>query len=336
MTQTAPNEPTPPGPTDPPSPPAAVAEVNPVALPEWMNSARTEHQPAGWDRVRFFSARHNGALMLGLGLLLAVAMVGGGLVIVDRLADNVRTSTSATPTPSGTAAVSRVGEPRDLFAGSPAASFAPGEQAVRMPTAKATGPFTEAQVGAALETVRKGLIESRLDTSMLSGDPEPFLRLLAPDIREHLRSDFTGNAFLRYATRMASPSDWELGIRADGRVSYRATTENGTRMLEVSTEFVWAYPFDVDLRAPAGASVVALRDRVVWQVPHPEDVPASTRGLRIVSAKLVTWNADCGKLREGWVQEQFWVADTHGDRIPAGDPGTIFDLDAPPPTTVRC
>ncbi|MGV9211849.1 hypothetical protein ACTFTM_08295 [Micromonospora sp. RB23] len=336
MTQSAPNEPTSPGPTDPPAPPAAVAEVNPVALPEWMNSAQTEHPPTGWERVRFFSARHNGALMVGLGLVLALVMVGGGLVIVDRVADGVRTSTAATPTPSGTPPVSRVGEPRDLFAGSPAASFAPAEQAVRMPAAKATGPFSEAQVRAALETVRKGLVESRLDTSMLTGDPEPFLRLLAPDLREQLRSDFTGNAFLRYATRMASPSDWEPGIRADGRVTYRATTENGTRMLEVSTEFVWAYPFDVDLRAPAGAGVVALRDRVVWQVPHPEDVPASARGLWIVSAEAVTWNADCGKLRDGWVQEQFWVADTHGDRIPAGDPGTIFDLDASAPTTVRC
>ncbi|MFK4243472.1 hypothetical protein ACI2KV_11380 [Micromonospora chokoriensis] len=336
MTDTSSNEPTPTGPADPPPPPVAVAEVNPVRLPEWMHSAQTEHQPTGWDRVRFFSARHNGALLLGFGLVLALLLVGGGLVMVDRVADAVRAGTPATPTPSATPPVSRVGEPRDLFAGSPAASFVPGEQAVQMPAAKDTGPFTAAQVRTALESVRKGLIEGRLDTSMFTGDPEPFLKALAPDAREQLRSDFTGNSFLRYATRMASPSDWEPDVRADGRVSYRASKENGVRVLEVSTEFVWAYPFDVDLRAPAGASVVALRDRVVWQVPHPDDVPASARGLWIVSAEAVTWNADCAQLRDGWVQEQFWVAETHRDRIPAGDPGTIFDLDAPPPTTTRC
>ncbi|MFI6233115.1 hypothetical protein ACIBD9_06105 [Micromonospora sp. NPDC050784] len=325
-----------PEPVDPPPPPAAVAEVNPVQLPEWLRASQTEHQPTGWDRVRFFSARHNGALLLGLGLVLALLMVIGGVVLVGRVADGVQADAAATPTASPTPPLSRVGEPRDLFAGSPAASFAPGEEAVRMPAAKGTGPFTATQVRTALESVRKALIKSRLDTSMFMGDPEPFLALLAPDARERLRSDFTSNTFLRYATRMASPSEWEPGARADGRVSYRATKENGIRLLEVSTEFVWAYPFKVDLRAPAGASVVALRDRVVWQVPHPGDVQASSTGLWIGSAEAITWNADCGQLREGWVREQYWLADLHGKRIPAGDPGTIFDLDAPVPTTTRC
>ncbi|MFF5179134.1 hypothetical protein ACFY2Q_14040 [Micromonospora sp. NPDC000316] len=330
MPHTPGDEPTPTDPVDP-SPPA-VAQVNPTQLPDWMRSSQTEHQPAGWDRVRFFSARHNGALLVGLGLVLALLMVGGGVVLVARIADGGGESASASPTPP----LSRVGEPRDLFAGSPAATFAPAEEAVRMPAATRTGPFTETQVRTALESVRKALVESRIDTSMFMGDPEPFLALLAPDLREQLRSDFSNNSFLRYATRMASPSDWEPGARADGRISYRATTANGIRALEVSTEFVWVYPFDVDLRAPAGAGVVALRDRVVWQVPHPDDVPAPAGGLWITSANVVTWNADCDALRDGWVREQFWVADVHRDRIPGGDPGTFFDLDAPAPTTLRC
>ncbi|MBM7493069.1 hypothetical protein JOD64_004291 [Micromonospora luteifusca] len=334
MEHTSPNEPTPTDPVEPP--PAAVAQVNPVQLPEWMRSSQTEHQPTGWDRVRFFSARHNGALLVGLGLVLALLMVVGGVVLVGRITGGGGASASASPTASPTPPLSRVGEPRDLFAGSPAASFAPAEEAVRMPAAKGTGPFTETQVRTALESVRKALVESRIDISMFMGDPEPFLALLAPDTREQIRADFSNNSFLRYATRMASPSEWEPGARADGRISYRATKANGIRVLEVSTEFVWAYPFDVDLRAPAGASVVALRDRVVWQVPHPDDVPASARGLWITSADAVTWNADCDALRDGWVHEQFWVADVHRDRIPAGDPGTIFDLEAPAPTTTRC
>ncbi|MGC4812347.1 hypothetical protein ACLQ29_17630 [Micromonospora sp. DT228] len=332
MENTSPGEPTPTGTPDPPAPRTPVAEVNPVRLPEWMRSSQTEHQPTGWDRVRFFSARHNGAVLLGLGLALALLMVAGGVVLVGRVADGVRVAASASPS----LPVSRVGEPQDLFAGSPAASFAPGAEAVRMPAAKGTGPFSAAQVRTALESVRKALIQSRLDTSMFMGDPEPFLKLLAPDVRERLRTDFTSNAFLRYATRMASPSDWEPGTRADGRVSYRATEANGIRLLEVSTEFVWAYPFEVDRRAPAGAGLVAFRDRVVWQVPHPDDVPASARGLWIASAKAVTWNAECAQLTQGWVQVQSWVAGVHREQLPAGDPGTIFDLDAPVPTNTRC
>ncbi|MET8552419.1 hypothetical protein [Micromonospora zamorensis] len=275
MGHTLPTEPTPTDPVEPPPPPAAVSQVNPVQLPEWMRSSQTEHQPTGWDRVRFFSARHNGALLVGLGLVLALLMVVGGMALVGRITGGGGASASASPTPP----LSRVGEPRDLFAGSPAASFTPAEEAVRMPAAKGTGPFSESQVRTSLEAVRKALVQSRIDTSMFMGDPEPFLRLLAPDAREQLRSDFSNNSFLRYATRMASPSEWEPGARADGRVSYRATKANDIRVLEVSTEFVWAYPF---------------------------------------------------------VHEQFWVAEVHRDQIPAGDPGTIFDLDAPAPTTTRC
>lgn len=328
------------GPTSPESDaspgPAAVAEVNPVRLPDWMRSAEVEHQPTGLDRLRFLSARHNGPLLIGFGLVLALLVVIGGAVLVGRVADGVRASAAESATPSPTPPVSRVGDPRDLFAGTPAASFAPGEESVRMPAAKATGPFTANEVRAALESVRKALVESRLDTSMFLGDPEPFLAVLAPDAREQRRADFSDGSFLRYATRMGSQSEWEPGTRAAGRVSYRATEEEGIRLLEVSTEFVWAYPFDVDLRAPAGAGVVAVRDRVVWQVPYPEDTQASSRGLWIASATAVTWNADCAQLRAGWIQEQYWMADLHGKRLPAGDPGTIFDLDAPAPSTTRC
>ncbi|TNH24229.1 hypothetical protein FHG89_25260 [Micromonospora orduensis] len=330
------SEPTSPEP-DAVSQPAAVAEVNPVHLPDWMRSPQVEHQPTGLDRLRFFSARHNGPLLVGFGLVLALLMVVGGAVLVGRVADGVRASATASPTPSPTLPVSRVGEPRDLFIGTPAASFAAGEKAVRMPAANDSGPFSAKEVSVALESVRKALIKGRLDRSMFVGDTEPFLALLAPDAREQLRSNFADGSFLRYATRMSSQSEWEPDPRAAGRISYRATTEeNGVRLLEVTTEFVWAYPFDVNLQAPAGAGLVAIRDRVVWQVPHPDDVQASSRGLWIGSAEAVTWNADCGQLRDGWVREQYWMASLHGKRVPAGDPGTIFDLDAPAPSTTRC
>ncbi|MGW4680472.1 hypothetical protein ACWEOS_18580 [Micromonospora taraxaci] len=325
MTDTSSDEPTPTGPADPPPPPpAAVAEVNPVRLPEWMHSAQTEHQPTGWDRVRFFSARHNGALLVGLGLVLALLMVVGGGVLVTHVAGGTTAAPSGDP-----------GEPRDLFADTPAASFAPAEEAVVLPTANPTGPFSAAEVRAALESVREALIKGRVDSSMLLGNRVPFLALFGPDAAKQVGPYFRDGGFLSFATRISTPERWD-DTRANGRISYRATEEDDIRLLEVTTEFVWAYSFTVDVRAPAGAGVVVIRDKVIWQVPHTGDVQAVSQGLWLASADAVSWNVRCDGLRDGWVQEQTWSADRHLDQLPAGDPGTIFDLDAPPPTTTRC
>ncbi|MGS2614635.1 hypothetical protein ACVCAH_08910 [Micromonospora sp. LZ34] len=312
------------------------AETAPVRLPDWMRPPESEHRPVGLDRVRFAWARHNGALVVGLGIALALAMLAGGGWLVLRTADGYRTAVasptqSPTPLPS-----SAVGMPRDLFAGTPAASFPKREDAVVLPAATAQGPFTAAQVRAALESVRAALVQSRLETNMLVGDVEPFLARLAPDARKQLRPHFEDGSFLHYATRMESRSGWEFDIRAQGRIAYRATRIEGIRLLEVTTEFVWVYSFDVARKAPPGAGLVAIRDRVVWHVPHPSDVPAAGRGVWLASARAVTWNADCGWLGDGWVQVASWLPDLHGERPPGGDPGDIFDLDAPAPTRTRC
>ena len=250
-----------------------------MQLPDWLRSSQTEHQPTGWDRVRFFSARHNGALLLGLGLVMALLMVVGGVVLFGRVADGVRTSASASPTPSAHPAGEQgrrtTGPVRRVAGG----LLAPPRRPCGCAAAKSTGPFTAAQVRTALESVRKALIESRVDISMFSGDPSRSSRCSPRRLANN------SGETSRTAASCGTPRGWRRrrsgssASRADGRVSYRATRQDGIRVLEVSTEFVWAYPFDVDLRAPAGASVVALRDQVVWQVPHPDDVPASARGL---------------------------------------------------------
>ncbi|MGW4501506.1 hypothetical protein ACWENR_23190 [Micromonospora sp. NPDC004336] len=322
----------------------AFAEVTPVRLPDWMRPPESEHQPTGLDRPRFFWARHNGPLTIGLGLALALLMVAGGAWWVDRVADGYREATPARPagatpeqatdaTPGPTSAV---GTPRDHFAGTPAAAFPVGEKAIVLPPARATGPFSTSQVRAALDSVRRALIESRLDLHMQVGDTEPFLALLAPDARERLRPSLDNGRMLTFATRTGSQVRVADDPRARGRIAYRATSADGIRVLEVTTEFVWAYPFDVVRRAPAGAGVVAVRDRVVWQVPYPADVVASSRGLWLDSAKMITWNADCSRHGDGWLDVIPWIPEVHGQRPPGGDPGDVFDLDAPQPTTRRC
>ncbi|WP_433391516.1 hypothetical protein [Micromonospora sp. KLBMP9576] len=312
------------------------AQVEPTHLPDWMQSPVVERRPTGLDRPRFFWARHNGPLTVGLGFALALLMVAGGAWWVDRVADGYRAATTAPTASAAPEPSSAVGMPRDLFAGTPAAAFAVGAEAIVLPAATAEGPFSKAQVGAALNSVRRALNESRLETGMLVGDTAPFLGLLAPDSRAQMRPHFDNSRFLHVATRIGTHTNWAYDTRARGRISYRATKVNGVRLLEVTTEFVWVYSFDVVRRAPAGAGLVAVRDQLLWQVPHPADVPASARGLWLASAKAVTWNADCALLRDGWLDVTPWLPDVHGDRAPAGDPGAYFDPAAPMPTRMRC
>ncbi|MFG1888406.1 hypothetical protein ACGFIR_11125 [Micromonospora sp. NPDC049051] len=313
-----------------------VAEAEPVRLPDWMRSMGQEHQPTGLDRVRFFLARHNGPLTVGLAFALALVMVVAAGWMVVRVADWRRTATvapsaSATPEP-----ISAVGTPRDHFAGTPAASFPVGKESIVLPPATAAGPFSAAQVRAALDLVGRALVESRLELRMMVGDTGKFLALLAPDARAQVQPWLNEGRLLTFATRTGSQVQPVDDARARGRISYRATEANGIRLLEVTTEFVWAYPFDVVRRAPAGAGVAVIRDRVVWHVPYAADVVASSRGLWLDSAKMITWNVDCAKHADGWLDVIRWMPEQHGERPPGGDPGAIFDLDAPRPVTRRC
>ncbi|WP_250797465.1 hypothetical protein [Micromonospora phytophila] len=107
----------PPPDTEPPSARSAAgreefafAAVEPVRLPDWMRPAESEHRPVGRDRLRFFWARHNGALVVGFGMLLALAMLAVGAWMVVQVADGYRASTtsprqsptqSPMPTPTG-------------------------------------------------------------------------------------------------------------------------------------------------------------------------------------------------------------------------------------------
>ncbi|MET8232325.1 hypothetical protein ABZS77_16810 [Micromonospora sp. NPDC005298] len=89
--------------------PAPVAEVNPVHLPDWMRSPAVEHQPTGFDRLRFFSARHNGALLLGVSLAVALLMVIGFAIMVGWVAHGVRAATTPCATPGSAAPVDAAG-----------------------------------------------------------------------------------------------------------------------------------------------------------------------------------------------------------------------------------
>ncbi|WP_236648434.1 hypothetical protein [Micromonospora sicca] len=111
--------------------------------------------------------------------------------------------------------------------------------------------------------------------------------------------------------------------RAKGRISYRATKDaGGIRILEVTTNFVWAYAFRTSGTVP-GDGVVVVHDTVVWSVPHPDDVDRSSNGLWIEEANLFASNIDCAAFDKGLLD--LGTPSVGGPDDP--DPDAVFDPD---------
>ncbi|MBO4207906.1 hypothetical protein [Micromonospora echinofusca] len=312
--------------------PPAVADRHPVRLPDWFRDAQTEKPLDRRDRLRVWLANRDrkvvATVTIGLSVVL-LATAGWMVSRVNALPRAVEPEPTTTVVP--TSAVGSSGRKVDYFAGSPAAAYLPGAAGITAQPARAEGPFTVVQVRDALATVRQALTEGRLDRSMASGDVEPFVALLAPAARSEIRADFTSDVFLNYATRIATSADQARDApRAQGRITYRATRDTaGVRVLEITTNVTWVYAFDV-IEPADGAGLVAVRDEVVWHVPHPADVPASSRGLWLVSARAVPINVDCAEWKRGFLDVAHPL-DLHlPDQMAQAD--AVYDRTQPLPT----
>ncbi|MFC8617419.1 hypothetical protein ACFT9M_13555 [Micromonospora purpureochromogenes] len=304
---------------DPPSTPAArdpyaVASADePIRVPSWMVEPETEHELTRGERLRLTWETHSGKVLGGVVALVALGLVTllgvGGVGFVERVRDG------ESPIPGRAAGRPPAPRPTDEsgnslgpYVATPAEAFAEGEAAIVLPAAKATGPFTAKQVADGLAAVKRALVEGRLAPRMLRGEPDLFLAQLAPDARADIRADLADGANLGYATRIADGADPGLNagesIRARGTLEYRATTlANGVRVLEITTRHIWVYPFELWLpqRYPPGAELVTVRDEVVWQLTHPDDVRPAARGLWIDAADATLQNASCAGIEQGYV-----------------------------------
>lgn len=290
-------------PTDRPEIRTVATNDEPLRVPSWMREPEV-HQPLGFgDRARLTWERVGGGLLTVVGIALAVGLVGVLGWAATEGWPNYAASRQPDPTNEvvPTSAVGFGGQ-TGFFAGTPAESFAEGEAAIVLPAATPQPPFTTRQVGDGLAKVRQALILGRLDTAMQHGDPDRFLALFAEDARSELRRDFQTGQFASYATRFR-PHALRASVeaRAKGRITYRATRAgNGIRVLEVTTNFVWVYPFRVPNVSP-GDALVVIHDEVVWQVPHPDDVRPSSAGLWLASSQSYASNIDCASLAEGLI-----------------------------------
>ncbi|SCG36315.1 hypothetical protein [Micromonospora inositola] len=289
------------------------ADPEPIRIPDWMRQPATDHELTRAERLRLGWEKHSGKLLGAVGLLLVVGFLGflgtAGYRFVDKVNHGevvlpVRSRATTAPRP-----VDADGNTLGVFVGTPAERFAECEAGITLPAARPSGPFTAKQVADGLAAVRAALVEGRLEPGMLHfDDQDRFLARLAPDARTAVRADLAKGASLGYATRIARDANpaWvpEDGIRVRGTIEYAATTDrDGIRVLSITTRFFWVYSFDLFQAQtyPPGAELITLRDQVVWQLPHPDDVRPSSRGLWIADADVTILNSTCAALDKGFI-----------------------------------
>jgi hypothetical protein len=272
-----------------------------------------------------------GLIAGGLAVLLCVGAVA--VTVASTLATRESGSITADgpqlQAPAPTAAARTTEPDADPFAGSPAADFAEGEAGIELPTARAVGDFSEAEVAATLELVRDAMIATRIDRRMLvERDPANFLRLMASDNRELLEEDFATGRFGYFATQLADEAVLAVPEpRVEGTVTFSASADDSDiRVIEVVTSFVWAYAFEVPSDDPDLDGIVVIRDELVWQVPHEDDVLPSSTGLWLWQGEAYAWGIDCDALDESLIGPQTERRFSFGG--PSEESG-IFDPDRP-------
>ncbi|MEU4479622.1 hypothetical protein AB0F68_16420 [Micromonospora sp. NPDC023966] len=305
----------------------------PEEIPDWVRQLEREIRVGPATRLRIWFGRHARGLRVGVGAVLVLALLAylapAGYRYVRRPAEQPRAYPTVSPPPGIQATTSASPPPAaGPFDGTPAAAYPEGAAGITLPPAKATGDFTAKQVSAALTKIRAALVTARLDRAFMTAkDRERLVRQFAPDERRYVRADLTDAVFANLATRLA-PGARLLPDqpRVKGRITYRATrNEQGTRVLEVTTNFVWAYAFHGPQVVP-GDGVVVVHDTLVWHVPHPGDVPARANGLWLRDMRSYAANVDCAASDKGLLNVGTW----HDGKVvatPTPDPDSLYDPD---------
>ncbi|MFJ4961179.1 hypothetical protein ACIP6P_01750 [Streptomyces sp. NPDC088729] len=146
------------------------------------------------------------------------------------------------------------GTPERLYAAGPAAGFRTGAEGINFPAVRRTRHFSDAQITAALATVKDYLVESSLNPDVLTGQVRrPVELLLDPDQRGQFERSMSSPADdgLHSATGWLvrfDPAEVELAdprTRVQGTLAY---AEEGAGVLEVVSDHTFTYA----LRPAAG------------------------------------------------------------------------------------
>jgi hypothetical protein len=235
-------------------------------------------------------------MVLG-GVAVAVLVVAVAVPVVRSWRGPVAYPTESVP--SGISVTSsQSAAPTDPFAGTPAAAYAKGQAGITLPKAKAVTGFSAAQVGAALQQVRKALVAGRLDHDMLVDHrPTGFLNLLSPNSRDDIEKWFGSAKFQSLATWIdpAVRLDPREQPRVSGRVTYSSVVVGGLRTLRVTTNFIWVYAFQSGGDHPLAAE----HDEIRWEFPSTTNLRPGDRGMWVADVKSYAAWVDCAAGAKG-------------------------------------
>ncbi|WP_245783252.1 hypothetical protein [Amycolatopsis sacchari] len=209
--------------------------------PDWQRHAVKE----AWVDYRRDRRRAKLGKRLAITAVVAVVLAGAGVAFyywgkthAETAADATSGGgTSTTTAPSVIPEFARV----DLshpFDKTPAQNWREGIEGVTFPAAVKVGGFSEKQVATALDQVKQAIVLTSLDADVLQGHrPDKFLALLAPDIRDQVRTD--ADRYLTYLT--IDPPLLPVPARMSGAVTM---TPRGQQELVLHVDYVTAYAFD--------------------------------------------------------------------------------------------
>jgi hypothetical protein len=275
--------------------------------------------------------RNNRTIAIVAGVL-AVLLVAAGIVFLPKLFSSSGNSNQTQPptnaatasgSPSATAPT-----PPDLFAGTPAASFKGGADAIVLPAAKAVTGFTQAQVATDLTAVKNAMVAARLDPTMLSDhDPSTLIGLLAQDGRATVQKNFTDNTAFAYATRLDDGVTLTSDpIRVKGTITFSSQKVDNLQALVVVSNFIWVYPVSAH-RTGVGANLIVVRDQVSWT--FYTGVQTNSAGLWIKRARAFGSNLDCKTITDtdmvALAPASITEADTEAGDVYNLDPNLNFD-----------
>ncbi|MCQ6552872.1 hypothetical protein NPS70_06620 [Streptomyces sp. C10-9-1] len=171
------------------------------------------------------------------------------------------------------------GTPRQVLDNGPAADYRSGAEGLAMPAVRRTAHFTEAQVTAALATVKDYLVASSLDPDVLTGGEVRAVRaLLHPDqLAQFDRAVADPAADGRHAmTGWIVRFDPEHVALADREVRVRGAlqvTEGASGALEVTSDHTFAYalkPAEGAAARKAGASLFTVRRELHFRLDRDD------------------------------------------------------------------
>lgn len=286
-----------------------------------------------WEETQGRTRRRR-RLGAAIGVLLAVGLAVVAIrpsLVLDHLpggGDDASPSASAAP-------LAGDGPTLDApFRGSPARSWAEGEDAIELPAAKALGDMSEKDVELALRRTKEFLVAANLDPEVRrGGHPEKALSLLdpeqpdmLPDARRSLRSPDRGHDPVNLFTRFDPDEVRPVGdvVKLRGTMTYEAGKPGQVR---VRADYTFVYPV---VKAEPGADRVSrtiVRRELTLLLSDPARWTATPGKLQVERYDAAFFNVACEN--EGGFLHPSFPTTAPTAHPPTGETHDPYDLDTP-------